>query len=409
MDTPDVAIVGGGIAGGAAAVALTSAGLDVLVLERQVEYHDHVRGEIIWPWGVRAARALGVEQVLTDGGGLFVDTFDLYDEGSPEPLRLNLGEAVPEVRGSLNIPHPRACLALADAAAASGAVIRTGVRDVHASPGDPPCLRWADVDGRHRKTTCRLLVGADGRRSLVRAQAGIRLEADPPAHLVAGMLADSIPGLDVAVNVLARERDLIFYSFPQQDGKARLYLSFPNGQSRRFAGADRAMRFLATSALGCLAGVAEWASAQPAGPCATFPGEDSRTASPVADGLALIGDAAGYENPLQGQGLSMALQDAHDLTACVLSGNGTADLTEYARLRARRKRLVDLSTVVEVWTHQGCIAQDPAERAARVEHVEADDVLAMLELSFMTGYDRLPPDLTQADVDERLASYGRLR
>ncbi len=151
--------------------------------------------------------------------------------------------------------------------------------------------------------------------------------------------------------------------------------------------------------------MADWTSAHSAGPCATFPGEDSRADYPIADGLALIGDAAGYENPLQGQGLSMALQDAHDLAACLLSSNGAAvDLTEYAHRRTARKRLADLGTTVEVWINEGCISQDPAERAARVEHVEGDEVLAPLELCFMTGFDDLPADLARADVAERLAS-----
>jgi 2-polyprenyl-6-methoxyphenol hydroxylase-like FAD-dependent oxidoreductase len=405
VESHDVAIVGAGIAGSSAAFALASAGLDVLVLERQVAYHDHVRGEIIWPWGVRAARALGVEAVLADGGGQLVEAFDLYDEGWSEPLRLEVGKAVREIPGSLNIRHPDACRALAGAAAAAGAAIRTGVREVHATGGRQPHVRWTESDGRERETACRLLVGADGRRSSVRARAGIPLEVDPPAHLVAGMLVDSVAGLDTGINVMARERDLIFYSFPQQDGRARVYFSFPNDEPSRFAGRDGSARFLATAELGCLDGVAEWASARPAGPCATFPGEDSRAESPIAAGLALIGDAAGYENPLQGQGLAMALQDAHELTRCVVSSGETIELGEYADRRTIRKRLADLGTVVEVWTNQGCIEQDPEERAARVRHVESDELLARLEVSFMTGFDRVPGDITRADVDDRLASY----
>jgi 2-polyprenyl-6-methoxyphenol hydroxylase-like FAD-dependent oxidoreductase len=405
VQTHDVAIVGAGIAGSSTALALASAGLDVLVVERQVEYHDQVRGEIIWPWGVRAVRALGVENLLTDAGGQLVDTFDLYDEGAPEPLRLDVGKAVPGIPGSLNVRHPEACRALARAAAAAGAVLRAGVRDVHTTPGKQPRLSWTDADGRHEEAKCRLLVGADGRRSSVRAQAGIGLEVDPPAHLVAGMLVEAVPGLDRAVNVMARERDLIFYSFPQQDGKARLYFSFPNGQSGRFAGADRQARFLATSELDCLAGIADWERARPAGPCGTFPGEDTRAELPAVDGLALIGDAAGYENPLQGQGLSMAFQDALELSACVLAGDAAIDLAEYAERRSIRKRFADLGTTVEVWTNQGCIEQDPEERAARIRHVEADELLVKLELTFMTGFDDLPADVTQADVAERLATY----
>src|SRR5262245_19276333 len=63
---PDVVIVGSGIASGALATGLAASGVRVLTLERQVEYRDHVRGEILWPWGVRLARKVGVEGVLLD-------------------------------------------------------------------------------------------------------------------------------------------------------------------------------------------------------------------------------------------------------------------------------------------------------------------------------------------------------
>jgi 2-polyprenyl-6-methoxyphenol hydroxylase-like FAD-dependent oxidoreductase len=153
--------------------------------------------------------------------------------------------------------------------------------------------------------------------------------------------------------------------------------------------------------------VAEWPTANPAGPCATFPGEDSRVSHPIAEGVVLLGDAAGYENPLQGQGLSMALNDVHDVCKALRSAEPSeADFDEYAERRAIRKRLADLGTILEVWTNEGCIVQDPDERAARLGFIEDDELLAALQLCFMTGFDSLPQDLTHADLAERLAAYG---
>ena len=128
------------------------------------------------------------------------------------------------------------------------------------------------------------------------------------------MLVDSVEGMHEGINVMAREADLIFYSFPQRGGCSRLYFSFPTDQRSRFAGPDGPKRFLDTCALECLQNVAGWSAARQVGPCATFPGEDSRAASLLAEGLVLIGDAAGYENPLQGQGLSMAMQDVREVS-----------------------------------------------------------------------------------------------
>jgi 2-polyprenyl-6-methoxyphenol hydroxylase-like FAD-dependent oxidoreductase len=405
--TPDVVIVGSGIGGGALATTLAAGGMEVLVLERQPEYRDHVRGEILWPWGVRSARSLGVERILLEAGATVVPRLELYDEGTPEPLRIEVGEVVSGIEGSLNIAHPRACSALAEAAGAAGADLRRGVRDVRVEPGKRPHVRWTANDGRVRTTSCGLVIGADGRRSSVRSQAAIGFEVDPPAHLIAGMLVDEVEGMNLEVNVIARESDLIFYSFPRQGGQTRLYLCFPSDQRSRFVGVDGPERFLHDCKLGCIDGVADWWAARPAGPCATFPGEDSRTEDPVGEGVALIGDAAGYENPLQGQGLSMALQDVCDISEVLLNDAPAGPgLTGYAERRVTRKRLADLGTILEVWVNEGCVVQDPEERAARNAFIESDEVLSTLQFCFMTGFDTLPQDLTHADLVGRLAAHG---
>jgi len=404
VDRPDYVVVGGGIAGAALATVLARAGAHVVVLERQTRYRDHVRGEILWSWGARLARELGIEQTLRDAGAIVVRWVESYDEGASDPERDDAGAAFPEVEGSINIDHPTACAALAEAAATAGADVRFGVGHVQVEPGDLPSVRWTDGDGTQQQTTARLVVGADGRRSSVRAQAAIPFEVDPPAHLVAGLLAEGIDGSAREVNLQARESDLLFFSFPQRAGRARLYFCFPTADRARFAGPDGAQRFLAASKLACLSEIAGWDDALPAGPCATFPGEDSRAPFPIADGVVLVGDAAGYENPLQGQGLSMTMQDVHDVSAALLAGSGLHEsLEHYAEARAVRQRLANISVALEVWANDGYETQDPEERASRYEHVHRDEILTALVESYMLGPGSLPQDLTHADLAERLS------
>jgi len=196
----------------------------------------------------------------------------------------------------------------------------------------------------------------------------------------------------------------LFFSFPQANGRARLYFCFPTGQRQRFAGSKGPAEFLLTTKLACLDGVADWHAARPAGPCATFPGEDSRALHPQAEGVVLIGDAAGYENPLQGQGLSMALRDAHDVSEALLSDSRADALAGYASARAIRQRLANLGVALEAWANDGFSAQDPEERAARYEYIRGDEVLAAIEVSFAAGFDDLPPDLTRDELDRRLGA-----
>ena len=56
----DVITVGGGLAGSTLATELARAGHKVLVLERETQFKDRVRGENMLPWGVAAARRLGL-------------------------------------------------------------------------------------------------------------------------------------------------------------------------------------------------------------------------------------------------------------------------------------------------------------------------------------------------------------
>ena len=75
MEAFDVVIVGAGIAGSALGSVLAPRGVSVLLLERQVEYRDKVRGEFMAPWGVAEALRLGLEGVLLDAGGDYSTTF----------------------------------------------------------------------------------------------------------------------------------------------------------------------------------------------------------------------------------------------------------------------------------------------------------------------------------------------
>jgi 2-polyprenyl-6-methoxyphenol hydroxylase-like FAD-dependent oxidoreductase len=384
---------------------MARAGAAVLVLEQQLEFGDRVRGEVLWPWGVKVARAMGAEHVFLDHGALVGTGLTVYDEAPDQSEHFDVGEFVDGVRGSLNISHPAACGALVEAARAAGADIRFGVRGVTVTAGSSPLVRWADPDGGEHETRCGLVVGADGRRSTVRTQAGIGFEVDPPLHLVAGMLVQDVPGLDSEQNVMARESDLLFFSFPQASGRARLYFCFPSSQRQRFAGSNGPAGFLRATKLSCLEGVADWYAATPAGPCATFPGEDSRALHPQAEGVVLIGDAAGYENPLQGQGLSMALQDARDVSEALLSDSRSDGLVGYAGARSIRQRLANLGVALEAWANDGFAVQDPRERAARYEHIRGDEVLARIESSFAAGFEDLPADLTRHEFDRRLRPH----
>ena len=60
----DIVTVGGGLGGAAIAKAMAEQGAQVLVLEREKQFHDRVRGEGLAPWGGAEAAQLGVNDAL---------------------------------------------------------------------------------------------------------------------------------------------------------------------------------------------------------------------------------------------------------------------------------------------------------------------------------------------------------
>jgi flavin-dependent dehydrogenase len=64
--TYDIVTVGGGIAAAALAKAMAERGAKVLVLERETQFKDRVRGEFLVPWGAAEARELGIRDLLKD-------------------------------------------------------------------------------------------------------------------------------------------------------------------------------------------------------------------------------------------------------------------------------------------------------------------------------------------------------
>ena len=189
---------------------------------------------------------------------------------------------------------------------------------------------------------CRVVVGAEGRRSVTREQAGIRLHTAPPTHLITGLLVDDVPEWPQDTSMSGTQGDVMFLAFPQGGARLRVYRCTAVDQSHRFTGRDGTRRFLDEfRRVSCLPWAAAVAVSRPIGPCATFPGEDTWTDSPMAPGVVLVRDAAGYNDPIFGQGLAIALRDAR-MVADLLVGQperwDACGLAPYALERRERLR-----------------------------------------------------------------------
>lgn len=405
MDVSDAVIVGGGIAGSSLAYALASAGRTVTVLESSVDYDDRVRGEAMMPWGVREARNLGVEQVLLDAGAHVTPAWRQYVQGADEPVMLPMAMMVEGIPGSLNMRHPDACQALIEAAAAAGATVVRGVHDIKVTAGEPVSVTYSsDSSDRAGVVRAPLVVGADGRSSTVRRQAGISLRRDDPINYITGLLVDGLAGIPDDHDVMVGEGDQMLLMFHQGGGRARLYVCAGRSGQRRFAGPDAAVRLLAAWKPGCYPLSELVAAGSPAGPCATYPGDDTWTATPFADGVVLIGDAAGHNDPIVGQGLSIAMRDARIVRDLILDGAGQpADFAPYGQERSGRMRTLRLIADVVSVTY----AEDAGNRMARRAFVgdkmaSMDAEIFPLLVGFITGPETVPDELAQPGILDRI-------
>ncbi len=403
----EVVVIGAGIAGSALATALARAGRSVLVLERATEYRDRVRGEWIAPWGVVETRRLGLYETLVQAGGHHVRRHVGWDEtispAESEALAIDLTTLVPDVPGPLCLGHPTSCRALAAAARAGGARIVTGVAAVRITAGASPSVVW-EADGVVHRTACRLIVGADGRTSAVRQQTGIALHRDPPHHLFGGLLAEDLDWPD-DTEAIGTDGDVHYLVFPQGAGRARLYLGFALEQRQRFAGADGAREFLRAFRLPCLPFGEQVARARPAGPCAAFANEDAWTDEPFTTGVVLVGDAAGWNDPIIGQGISISMRDVRIVSELLLGNDewSPALFAPYADERRERLRRLRFSASLNAHVWAEFSPEAKARRVRFRERVNADGtlLLALVGAAFM-GPETVPAPCFDDAFRERL-------
>jgi menaquinone-9 beta-reductase len=398
----DVVVVGGGIAGSALASVLARGGLETLVLERQQQFQDRVRGEYLVPWGVQEAERLGLDEVLVEAGGHRSETFVYHDvpNGSDDATAEVVG--YDQVTDGLGNPmafgHPAACEALATEAADRGASLLRGVTSVEVAPGARPHVSYQH-DGRAQQVECRLVVGADGRSSRVRRQAGIPLERAAKVHMVAGLLVEDLD-IDPSRDVFGIGDDVFMITFVQGRGRARLYLCWGSDDPQRFAGPDGTEAFVRESAVASVPNRDAWLEATPAGPVRTFPGDDTWSEQPFTDGVVLLGDAGGHCNPLIGQGLALALRDVRALGERLLDNDrwDTTMLSTYGVERAERLRRMRFVTHLEATANLTFGPSGRALREAIAHRQEQDPSLLAPVLAEYTGPDGLPPEACTPDV-----------
>jgi 2-polyprenyl-6-methoxyphenol hydroxylase-like FAD-dependent oxidoreductase len=223
----DVIVVGGSLAGAALAKALAEDGVQVLVLERETQFRDRVRGETTHSWGVPDARRLGLYDLLLATCAREVRSWHNETVDHPErpPLR-DLVATTPHHAGELVFHHPEMQEVLLHAAAAAGAEVRRGVTVTGVTAGGSPEITAMRNGSAPERLSARLIVGADGRTSRVRACADFAVKRDPEALIVGGVLLRNLQvGDDAVVGRFNSALSQSVLIFPLGGGRFRPTLS----------------------------------------------------------------------------------------------------------------------------------------------------------------------------------------
>lgn len=343
----DLVIAGAGPAGLAAAIQAAQSGLDVTVLDpRGGEVIDAASGEGIMPGGVEALDELGV--YLRGVPLVGVEYADAY-----APDRIAAG-TFPFGAG-LGVRRAVLCDAMRRRAQLFGArVLRGRVTSIAQRS------RGVLVNGELR---ARWLVGADGLRSKVRRMLGVERQARVPARLGVRQHYAVRPWSD-RVQVHFGERAEAYVTpvdaslvgvallFERRRGEVTfdaLLAGFPL-LARRLEGRPVASRL-------CRAGPFE-----------------RRVARRVVGDVLLVGDAAGYVDPLTGDGVALGLATARAAVTSLLEQEPSA---YEARYRSLTRRHVALTSALLAITRR-CALRRPLIHLARAWPAAFDAVLGML-------------------------------
>ena len=309
----DVITVGGGLAGSSLAKSLAEQGMKVLVLERETAFRDRVRGEQMHPWGVAEMRQLGLYDLLLEACGHELPWLDMF-VWPQQIAHRDLTATTPQQAPEFSFYHPAMQEKLAQAAENAGAEVRRGVRVTGVQPGSTPRVLLETDGGKTEAVDSRLVVGCDGRRSMVRQWAGFDVRHDPPGFYIAGLLFENlrVPAEDTSHIVINPQPGRQVALFPQGGGRLRAYLIYQGSEQDRFQGEKDVPRFIDESVkVGALKECYD--GAVPNGPLATFDVADRWVAHPYREGVVLVGDAAASNDPSYEEGLSLTVRDVRVL------------------------------------------------------------------------------------------------
>ncbi len=345
---PPVVIVGAGPAGAALALILASRGQAVTLVERQRDFEREFRGELMMPSGLEVLDALGVD--LAKAGVPFraPSEVEIFVEGR-RLVRLDPGAGVLAGRTPLLVSQPALLehlVSLASGYAGFRFLRGAAARELLHENGRVAGVRVETADGDERLAAA-LVIGADGRASVVRRRGGFEAKnLGAPMDVVWTKLPWPAGWTEASARGYIGGGHLLI-AFPAPDGLLQVAWVILKGGfgELRSRGVEDWVRELARHVSGDLAAHFR-ANADRVQRPFLLDAVTDRVVGWARPGALVIGDAAHTMSPVGGQGLNVALRDAvvaanHLVPVLRAGADGAALDAAAAAIEPERAREID--------------------------------------------------------------------
>ena len=308
----DVAVIGGGPAGLASAIALAGAGARTVLVARRVAYGDNrttalLGGSVdflqqldVWPRCEAEAAALRVMRLVDDTGRLI---------RAPE-VHFSSDEIGLDAFG-YNIENRTLMAAMEARAAEISNLVRIDDEAVGVTP-EESAVTIATRQGQGQAIIARLAVGADGRQSLCREAAGIGVTRRPLDQAAMTFnVAHSRPHKNVSTEFHTPHGPCVFVPLPGNRSSI-VWVASPREAERLKALSDDELSEAAERQSHSILGRMHVEAGRH-----LFPLAIERPARFAHNRIVLVGEAAHVLPPIGAQGLNMGLRDAADIAGIV--------------------------------------------------------------------------------------------
>ena len=341
MPVWDVAVVGAGPGGAAAAHLFAGRGLRTLLVDRAQFPRDKTCGDAMTPRAVAIASEMGALPELLDHGYRIGDFEVTSPRGRTAVARVPDRDGVP----ALVVPRFRLDDALRRRAVAAGAVFAGGCAIQDLELRHDRVLLRGTLDRRPYVAQARIVVAATGAATGLLQRAGL-LRGRPTFMIAARRYVSGLPRPAPRLRIGYAGTDVLGYGwvFPTSDSTVNLGAGIFRRQPG-LAAAGLLSTFLRASAL------SRYVEGGTEGSLQSYPlRTDFTTSRTYGERVLLVGEAAGLVNPLSGEGIDAALESGRIAGRRVLEmfARGKFDEVEHqlydAELRDRYQQVFETCT-----------------------------------------------------------------